>query len=367
MSKTFLSIILLMLFISIFASCTIQKRRHFSGFHIEFFTTKFLNSSKPIKEKKKHASKNNDTLLVKNSISNLNVVSTNFSITNTLVTKKPTHIHQTILNTGKSINLHKNTGNSKPLLNRLKNENNTKITMPNNFKQQSAVEEELPKKNKISKRKLALIIGISLLLMAVVATLTVPPLTELFVLNNATLTGLNVTSNFGKYTAAVFGWVIIGILDLIASWGIYKYYKDEEPKKAKITSGLRVLYTAILGIGIAQLFMVSSISSAATIYSHINMFNKIWGIGLIVFGFHLIALGLLYKNEGGKKWVNITIKSLLIAAGIGYIIQYVGILLVANPVTYAAFVQPIFIIPMILGEILYAIWKIAKGGKKTTK
>ncbi|MBJ7429184.1 MAG: DUF4386 domain-containing protein [Bacteroidia bacterium] len=366
MNKTFVSIILLILFISIFSSCTIQKRRHFRGFHIEFLTTKFLNSSKSIKEKKKHFSKNNDTLLVKNSISNLNVVSTNFSTTNSLVTKKPNYIHQTILNTGKPTNLNKKTSNSKPLLNRLKNENNTKINMLNNFKQQSAVD-ELPKKNKISKRKLALIIGISLLLMAVVAAITVPPLTELFVLNNATLTGLNVTSNFGKYTAAVFGWVIIGILDLIASWGIYKYYKDEEPKKAKITSGLRVLYTAILGVGIAQLFMVSSLSSAATIYSHINMFNKIWGIGLIVFGFHLIALGLLYKNEGGKRWVNITIKSLLIAAGIGYIIQYVGIMLVANPVTYAAFVQPIFIIPMILGEILYAIWKIAKGGKKTTK
>ena len=36
----------------------------------------------------------------------------------------------------------------------------------------------------------------------------------------------------------------------------------------------------------------------------------------------------------------------------------------ANPIAFAAVVQPIFIIPMILGEISYAIWKLVKGGKK---
>jgi hypothetical protein len=86
-------------------------------------------------------------------------------------------------------------------------------------------------------------------------------------------------------------------------------------------------------------------------------------VGLIAFGFHLITLGLLYHNEGGKEWVNIAIKSLLILAGAGYLIQYIGILLVPNPAGFTAIMETIFILPMILGEISFAIWMLVKGGK----
>ena len=215
-----------------------------------------------------------------------------------------------------------------------------------------------------SKRKLAIIIGGSLLFMALISGLTVPGFSALFVLGNPALTALNVTSNFSKYALSVVGWLGIALLDLLTAFGVYKYYKKEKPKSAKLTGVLRFIYSAILGVGIFKLLSVSPSSSVSAIYNSINMFNKIWGLGLIVFGFHLIALGITFDNEGGKKWVEIAIKSLLILAGIGYIIQYVGILLVANPIAFAAIMQPIFIIPMILCEISYAIWKLIKGGKK---
>lgn len=193
--------------------------------------------------------------------------------------------------------------------------------------------------------------------------ITVPMLTSLFVSGNAAQTALNVSVNFSSFTGAVIGWIAILLLDIIVSIGIYQYYKDENPKMAKIASALRMAYSIILGIGILQLLRVTASAPATAIYNSINMFTKFWGIGLIVFGFHLIALGILFNNEKRKKWVNVTIKTLLITAGIGYIIQYVGILLVANPAAYAALVQPIFLTSMILGEISYAIWKLAKGGK----
>lgn len=218
--------------------------------------------------------------------------------------------------------------------------------------------------NNKKKRRLAILIGASILLMGILAGITVPALSGLFVLNNVALTASNVIANFGVYTAAVGGWISIFVLDLLASFGIYKYNKEEKPKMAALTGGLRLAYTGLLGVGINQLLKVSTTTPAASIYQHIDSFNSFWGFGLIFFGLHLLTLGIMFKNEGGKKWVNAAIKTLLIVAGIGYIIQYVGILFVPNPVSFAAFVEPIFIIPMVLGEVFYGIWNLFKGGKR---
>ncbi len=180
-------------------------------------------------------------------------------------------------------------------------------------------------------RKTALVNGWSLIFMAVLAGLAIPSL--------------------GTLTASI---CLIGIfiLDAVVSICMLKYHKKEQPKLSKLTSLFRLIYTAILGVAIGH-----------HIAGSVAMFNHIWGIGLIAFGVHLICLGFLYNNEGGKKWVNILIKSLLIAAGVGYLIQYIGILVVANPLAFAALIEPVFILPMILGEVLYALWMIVKGGK----
>lgn len=223
------------------------------------------------------------------------------------------------------------------------------------------------KKSRNSRRTWALIIAISLLSMALISAFTVPGLTALFVAGDPVLTALNVTTAFSSYLRSVVGWMVILVLDLLVSLGIYNYYKKEKPKLARGTALLRLIYSSILGLGIFQLLAVKRDSAALLIYNSIQSFQYIWGLGLIVFGLHLISLGLLYHNEGGKKWVNTLIKSLLIVAGIGYVLLYVGILVVPNPASFAAIVQPIFLLPMILGETLYAIWKLIKGGKKTSE
>lgn len=181
------------------------------------------------------------------------------------------------------------------------------------------------------RRKTAITIGGALLLMAIFSGISIPVL--------------------GTVTASI-GLVSIFVLDILVSLALICYYKKYQPRLARTTGILRLFYTAVFGVGIGH-----------HLAGNVALFNKFWGIGLIVFGFHLIALGVLFHNEGGKKWVNVGIKSLLILAGIGYIVQQVGVLLVANPVAYAALIQSIFIAPMILGEVLFALWILFKGGK----
>ena len=182
-----------------------------------------------------------------------------------------------------------------------------------------------------SQRKTALVLGGALLLMAVLSGISIPVL--------------------GTLTASI-GVVGIFLLDMLVSFGIYKYHKKYKPQLAKMSSLLRLLYTGILGAGVGY-----------HLAGNVLLFTKLWGVGLIAFGIHLISLGILFNNEGGKKWVNISIKSLLIIAGVGYTIQYVGILMVPNPVGFAILIEFIFILPMILGEVLYALWMLFKGGK----
>ncbi|MBX2945776.1 MAG: DUF4386 domain-containing protein [Cyclobacteriaceae bacterium] len=185
--------------------------------------------------------------------------------------------------------------------------------------------------HKKSRRKGAILKGGAIILMALLAGISIPVL--------------------GTSTASI-GLVAILFLDVLISIGIIRYYRNEKPKLAKATGYLRLIYSAIFGVGIGYHML-----------GNVAMFNKFWSLGLIAFGIHLVALGILFNNEGGKKWVNYTIKSLLIIAGIGYMLLNVGLLFTANPVAFTALIQPVFIVPQILGEILFALWMILKGGR----
>lgn len=180
--------------------------------------------------------------------------------------------------------------------------------------------------------KSARIVGISILLMAVITGFSFPVL--------GTLTGR-------------IGFSCVFLLDILVSFGILKYHKKQKPVLAKTSSLLRLLYTGILGVAVAYLLGGS-----------LPMFNKIWGAGLISFGLHLITLGFLFNNNEGKKWINLIIKLLLIIAGIGYVILHLGTLLVPNPKLFGELIESIFLIPMIFGEVFYALWMLLIGGKQ---
>ena len=218
--------------------------------------------------------------------------------------------------------------------------------------------------NNHSKRRLALIIGMGLILMAFIAAFSAPVISGMFVSGSASLASPQVMYSFSNFTGAVIGWVGIFVLDILVSIGVYQFYKNENPKEALITTLLRLIYSAFLGVAILQLLQLSDATPAMDIYEHVNRFDVIWSWGLIAFGLHLITLGILFNNEGGKKWISITIKALLIIAGLGYMILNIGILIVPNPVAFKACIQPLFLIPFILGEVLFAVWMIVKGGKE---
>lgn len=174
-------------------------------------------------------------------------------------------------------------------------------------------------------------IGTALLLMAVLAGFTFPVLGSL---------------------QASLGLLGIFLLDIIVAIGIWKFHRAKSPRLAMLSGMMRLAYTAVLGLAMAYHFA-----------GDVGQFKAIWGLGLIVFGLHLISLGLLFDNERKRKWLGLLIRALLILAGIGYFLEYVGIWVAPDPAAFSAMMDAIFMLPMIMGELFYAFWMLIKGGR----
>lgn len=324
----------------LFWSCQIEKRVYRKGFHIQSnFSLKGMRKNKPKKTFEKSIAQSRNQRLEESQDSNRVIIDS----------KQPSK------SIGKEelINIQKSaksvTQFNEPTRLNSKRKQNKKQNMTNSVEKEAIKSKlvseqklgvnnktwegvESPKEPKSSKRKTAILLGASLLLMFVLSLVAFPLLGSV---------------------AASIALISIFLLDAVVAWAVFKYHKPENPKLAKTSGILRGMYTAVLGIAIGY-----------HLAGNVAMFNHIWGLGLIVFGLHLITLGIMYNNEGGKKWVNILIKSLLIAAGIGYVIQYVGMLIIPNPAGFVLVMESIFMLPMVLGELFYAIWMLSKGGKQ---
>ena len=304
-----IKILFVMNIILLNSSCSVEKRVHMKGYHVSFKQFKKLKKTKHSREVEPSL---NDTVLAKKIV----VTDTSFGLRYDQVTcNEDSIIPQPSLRI-----------TTKVVKSRIQ-----RLVLPKVLKKRQEVPKEEKTEDVKNKRRAAVTTGISLILMAILAGMSIPVL--------------------GTLTASL-GLIGIFLLDLIVAKSIFNYHKDDNLKLAKTTGVLRLLYTLVLGVAIG--FHIAG---------SVSMYNFIWGIGLIIFGAHLFTLGVLYKTSKGKKWFNILIKTLLITAGIGYMLQYIGVILVANPIAFAAFVEPIFIIPMILGEVLYAFWMLIKGGK----
>lgn len=215
-------------------------------------------------------------------------------------------------------------------------------------------------------RSAALTAGISIIIMAIMAGFSVGyAFNALIVLEDATATTNNIKTDLTLFTLGTAGFVFIFICDLLASWGLFAYFKVFDKSGATWMAGLRLIYTLILGLAITYLGAIfirigEDNFLAAEVMSHIHHFYTIWSFGLIIFGLHLFFLGYISLR---KTPINKIISTLLIIAAIGYIFSNIANLSIENYKIYQATIELIFSIPMIFGELGLGIWLIAKGGK----
>jgi len=220
----------------------------------------------------------------------------------------------------------------------------------------------------ISLRQAAIVAGVGLLLMAILA-----PFAEFFVrqglivAGDATATANNLMADEWLFRIAICIYLIVAILDVVVAWALYVFLKPANKSLSLLTAWFRVVYAAILAIILLNFIIALHLLSGAdylTLFEtdqlHAQMmlfldaFDYGWNIGLVIFGLHLLLLGyLVFKLSG---YIPKILGVLLIIAALGYLIDSFGKLLSPNYDTNIALFT-------FIGEVLLIFWLLIKGGK----
>ncbi|MBY0010519.1 DUF4386 domain-containing protein [Paenibacillus typhae] len=227
-------------------------------------------------------------------------------------------------------------------------------------------------------RTAALTAGTGLLIMALVAAFSYGYAhSALLTEGNAHATLQNLITHKNLFRAELAGWIIILMLDIIVAWSCYLFLKPVNQPLSLLGAWLRLIYSAILGIAVMNLLYVQLLTTG-TEYSqgytlaqlgvqimlYLKAFDAMWSVGLIVFGGHLLILGILALQAGNvPRWIAV----LLLIASAGYILIHLCKLFLPEYEGIGRILEYIFIIPMSAGELGLGIWLLFRGGKVQTQ
>jgi hypothetical protein len=219
----------------------------------------------------------------------------------------------------------------------------------------------------ISLRKAAIVAGLGLLIMTILAIIAnFSVLQNLIVPEDATTTATNIMASVELFRIGICSLLIVAILDVVVAWALYIFLKPVNKSLSLLAAWFRVVYAAIFAIALNNLLTaLQLINSAdylkafepnqlhAQVMSSLNAFTSGWDLGLAFFGLHLLVVGYLaFKSGYIPKFLGI----LLIIAGLGYLIDSLGKLLLPNyNVSIAMFT--------FIGEALLLFWLLWKGIK----
>lgn len=222
-----------------------------------------------------------------------------------------------------------------------------------------------------SPRTAAIIGGAGLFVMAILAAYAnFGILATLIIPEDARTTAENIIASSGSFRLAIISFLIVAILDIVVAWSLFVILKSANRSLSLITAWFRIIYAAIFAFSLTKLYGVFQLltspesSQGNEIYSQtmngIKAFQKSWDIGLILFGLHLLLLSFIAIRFGTiPRWLG----TLLAIAGLGYLIDSLGILL--SPMYTLSLGEYTFFGELIL--IFWLLWKGIKGFPQVPK
>jgi hypothetical protein len=195
----------------------------------------------------------------------------------------------------------------------------------------------------ISPRALALIAGLSLLIMAVLAPFGLfGALGSIVVPGDAPATVNNLVESEGLFRAGIAAFLVVIMLDLVVAWALYVLLRTVHPTIALLTGWLRLAFAAVFASALVSLLDVAQLigSAEATgiqpdqlqalVTLSLASFDNGWiAIALSIFGLHLLGLGYLVFKSAMFPISRILGVLLVVAAG-GYLIDGFGMIVVPD-------------------------------------
>jgi hypothetical protein len=218
----------------------------------------------------------------------------------------------------------------------------------------------------ISARKVALIAGLGLLLMAVMAPLAhFGVLQTLIVPSDAAATVENITASEGLFRIAIAALLVVTFLDIVVAWALYVLLRPVSANVAMLVGWLRLAAPAVFAVALANLLDVAQLLGGpdgaalqpaqlqAQVMASIASFDNGWDMSLAIFGLHLLGLGyLLFRSAHFPRFLGV----LVVVAGGGYLADsFTRILVPDFSFTFSLFT--------FVGEALLILWLIGRAIK----
>ena len=220
----------------------------------------------------------------------------------------------------------------------------------------------------LSNRAIGRITGLSIVIMAVLAGLVFGMYFDgLMSLEDAGQLVQAIEADVSAFRWATVGWLMILLTDLVAAWGLHRYYREQAPAVAQLMGWFRVLYSAVLAVAIGCLPLVLLVvegqlgaGQPQLAQLFLQGFSQIWSLGLILFGVHLLLLGgLVYGPTVMQRILGV----LLLIGGLGYMVVHLGGFLVPSASSTIAAIESVLMAPMMLGEVGLAFWLLFRREK----
>jgi len=219
-----------------------------------------------------------------------------------------------------------------------------------------------------SQRKAAIVAGLGLLLMTVLAIFANFVVVEgLVVPGDATATVSNIVDNELLFRAGICCFMLVAALDVVVAWALYAFVKQVNKGLSLLMAWFRLVYAALLGVAVANLlgalvllggasyltaFETGQLHAQVALYA--NVFSLTWDIGYVFFGLHLLLLGYLVFRLDYSGYIPKILGVLISIASLGYLIDSFGKFLVPN---YDANIGMF----TFFGELLLMLWLLWGG------
>lgn len=207
--------------------------------------------------------------------------------------------------------------------------------------------------------KVALFTGVSILVIALLAGFTAGYIPAKFMFyGDPNEVVQNFDSMMGLFRMNVLGWFLIILFDLVVSWGVYVVFRHVNHNLALFSGWLRLFYTMFLALSLSYLIKITTVGTVTSSdLINIDMFDSVWSIGLIVFGFHLLLLGVVMFKA---NFIHKIFSVLMLIAAVGYLLIQTLNSFFPSLAQVQTILEYILLVPMTVGELAFGVYLIIK-------
>jgi hypothetical protein len=191
--------------------------------------------------------------------------------------------------------------------------------------------------------------------------------------DDAAATFDDIAGNESLFRAGVAAFVVVVVLDVVASWAIYLSLRPVGRPTALLASWFRLVHAVVLGAALGFLLVMLELvgdprnmaafelaeRDALVMLAH-DAFNLTWRIGLAAFGIHLALVGwILLSTRIAPKVLGV----MLMLAGVAYVNDTLLSILLSTYADHEDVLLAIVAVPAVVGELGLAVWLLARGGQ----